>query len=102
MKKDVSLNIEEKALLYHLGKEELVKLVLMGESKGFPVMVDLVNKLIDQEKNIFFGEKAFTAERLYYLHAYSSGGIAKLISLMRVIVGAKKELREREGKKHES
>lgn len=98
MKKDVALNTEEKVLLYNMSREDLGKLVMMEESKGFSVVLDLVNKIIDQEKNIFFGEKAYTAERLYYLHAYSNGGIAKLISLMRIIVGAKKELHARDDK----
>ena len=72
----------------------------VAEHKNFGVFIDIVNLVIDQEKNIFFKKNEIEPAKLAVLHSYSRGGIARLVNLIHIIGGAKKEL-ERRSKKRE-
>ena len=89
------LNYEERLLLSKLTKEQLLYLISIADDKEFIVFTQIINYLIDQEKNIFFGTKEFDKDKLAADHAFSRGGIAKLVMFMHIIAGAKSELGRR-------
>ena len=103
MTKQVKLSNEERQILSKLSNPQLLFLKRVAEDKEFQTLRDIVNVLIDVEKNIFFGENeaSLTSEVLYAKHAYARGGIAKLVTLIRLLVGSSDELsvREEERKK---
>lgn len=95
----MKLNWEERQLLSKLTKEQLLYLISIADDKEFPVFTKIVNYLIDHEKNIFFGSKEFSKDKLATEHAFSRGGIAKLIMFLHIMAGAKSELARRGKKK---
>lgn len=99
--KKLKLSFEEQTILRRLSREQLAFLQELSEHKHFAVLTDVINFLIDQEKNVFFSEREVDPMKLAVLHHFSRGGIAKLVMLVHLIVGAKHELaiREKERKK---
>lgn len=98
MKKPIKLTNEERIILTKLSAAQLEFFSKLREDKDFFVLTDVINSLIDIEKNIFFKEDESKVDPmvLYAQHAYSRGGIAKLIALVHIIVGAEQELQSRE------
>ena len=92
MKKEVKLSIEEKALLRKCSNQTLISLSAIAEGKDLPSLKKVVNYIIDLEKNIFFGEKEENYELLAVRHAFARGGVSKLASFLRIIVGSTHEL----------
>jgi hypothetical protein len=97
----MKLNYEERLLLGKLTKEQLIYLSSLAENKEFDVFRQIVNYLIDQEKNIFFSSKEYDKDKLAADHAFSRGGIAKMVMFLHIIAGSKAELdhRSKETKK---
>ena len=100
--KQVKLTNEERLILQKLTNEQINFLKSIDE-KGLTTLKQIVNTLIDIEKNIFFGTEGskLTPDGLYAKHAYARGGIARLTTLLRIIAGSEHEssLREEERKK---
>lgn len=100
------LNNEERIILQKLSIEQLQFFKKLASDKDFSTLKDVVNVLIDVEKNIFFAtnEAKGTPDTLYAQHAYARGGIGKLTTLLRIIVAAEYEidLRENERLKKQS
>lgn len=98
MKKEIKLSQEERIILRKLSNPQLYFLKRIVLDKDFQTLVDIVNVLIDNEKNIFFKEDETQDEPvvLYAKHAYARGGIARLTTFLRLIVGSEKEIMERE------
>lgn len=94
----MKLNFEERLLLSKLTKEQLLYLISIADDKEFEVFTQIVNYLIDQEKNIFFAEKEYDPVKLAASHAFSRGGIAKIVMFLHIMVGAKSELQRRSDK----
>jgi hypothetical protein len=97
MKKEIALNNEEISLLNSFKHDFLVRLGEIADHKSFNSLIYLANLMIDQEKNIFFTEKEMDKDKLAVTHAYSRGGIAKIMSFLRIIQGAKKKVMQKEG-----
>lgn len=97
MKKEISLNGEEVTLLNSFGHDFLVHLGKIADHPSFDALVSLSNLMIDQEKNIFFTEKEMDKDKLAVAHAYSRGGIAKIMSFLRIVQGAAKKLKKKDG-----
>lgn len=98
MTKQLRLTIEELAMLKKFDNDALQFFAEIKDHKSFPVFVDLVNTLIDMEKNLFFGEdeSRYTETVWQAKHAYARGGIAKLIQFLHIIMGANTELTRRD------
>lgn len=86
------ISAEEKAILTRMTLDQLRFLDELADLKDFHMLIDIVNDLIDHEKNIFFSEREIQPEKLAVLHAFSRGGIAKLAMLIHIIGSAKAEL----------
>jgi len=99
----MKLTGEERALLSKLSKEQLAFLAGIADDKEFSTLQDIVNYLMDHEKNVFFAEKEVDPAALAIDHAFARGGIAKLVMLLHIIGGSKHEIakREEERKKNE-
>lgn len=89
------LSSEEHALLSHIEREHLLFLAELGDNPKFHFLVDIINDLIDHEKNVFFSEREVDPAKIAVLHAYSKGGIAKLIMLIHIIGAARAEFDRR-------
>lgn len=102
--KQVKLTHEERLILQKLSNQQLAFLKEI-EDRGLSTLKDIVNILIDIEKNIFFSvdESKFSQDALYAQHAYARGGIARLTTLLRIIAGSEQEalIRENERKKRQ-
>jgi hypothetical protein len=96
--KPYRLSLEELKLLQHLSNEQLSYFSDIGVSAKFQYFKDLVNYLIDQEKDIFFveDESRFDDSTWKAKHAYARGGIAKLVKLIHIIYGSNGELMRRD------
>jgi hypothetical protein len=101
MKKQIPLNNEERRILAKLTNTQLQFFSKLSQDKDFSTLKDVVNLLIDVEKNIFFAtnESKETPDTLYALHAYSRGGIAKITTLVRIIVASSYEIEARENER---
>lgn len=98
MKKTIRLSNEARIILKKLSTPELTFLKSIKEDKGFSTFSEIVNTLIDLEKNQFFGDNESAYENPVWQarHAYARGGVAKLILLTNIIVAAGSELEARE------
>lgn len=96
--KQVRLTLEAQAVIKKMDNDQLSYLSSIGTSSKFQIFKDLVNLLIDQEKNMFFGddESKYDDSTWRSKHAYARGGIAKLIMLIHIIYGSQAELNRRE------
>lgn len=94
MKKQMRLNNEERIILQKLSNDQLQFFKKLASDKEFTALKEVVNVLIDVEKNIFFAtnESKVTPDTLFAQHAYARGGIGKLTTLLRIIVAAEYEL----------
>lgn len=99
--KQVKLNNEERLILQKLSIEQLQFFKKLASDKNFSSLKEVVNILIDVEKNIFFAtnESKLTPDTLFAQHAYARGGIGKLTTLLRIIVSAEYELEVRENER---
>lgn len=104
MKKPVTLSGEEKAILLKLSNDQLRVLSQFKETAAFIALTDVINMLIDIDKNIFFSlnEGKIEPVALACEHAYVRGGIAKNITLQRIIHGCEYELRRRDKEQEEA
>lgn len=98
MKKQV-LTIEEQRMLQKLNLTQLYFLKRIKNDKDAETFKQIVNMLIDIEKNIFFGENEISRDDLFAKHAYARGGIGKLTTLFRIIQGSEAELDRREAER---
>ncbi len=95
MTKPVALTAEEAKLLSQLPIESLKILVEIKESgRLFVVVSDIVNRVIDIEKNYIFG--LGENQNLQSEHAFSRGKAAFGASFIKLIMGAGSELARRE------
>lgn len=103
MTKQLRLSNEIKMILKGLSAPQLAFLSGIKDDKDFQTFADIVNTLIDIEKNSFFGddESKYESSVWQARHAYSRGGVAKLIMLLHIVMGAQQEMisREQERKK---
>lgn len=81
-----------------LSRDVIIGLVAMADCSGFESTQALVNTMIDFKKNIFFGENETDKDKLFVDHAYARGEVAGMLSILRLCMAAKQELRVREGK----
>ena len=93
--KIVRLSAEERAIVTRLSLEQLQFLTDLGENPKFHLLVEIIDNLIDHEKNIFFSEREIEPGKLAVLHSFSRGGIAKLAMLVHIIGAARVELTSR-------
>lgn len=95
---ELRLSNESRLILSKLDISQLSFLSSIKLNKDFQTFQDVVNLLIDIEKNSFFGDDESKYENPVWQarHAYARGGIAKLIMLLNIIVGAEVEMQRRE------
>ncbi len=93
--KQPRLTFEEDKLVKNMSNDQLRFFMELAKHKDFVVFVDLVNLLIDYEKDYFFGDQEFEPTKLAVDHAFSRGGVAKLTMLLRLIAASEKELLSR-------
>ncbi len=91
----MKLTADERDILTRLTKEQLLFLSSIAGDTNFSVFSQIINFLIDQEKNIFFKNTAYDKEKLAADLAFSRGGVAKITMFYHVIVGSKAELDRR-------
>lgn len=98
MKKPVVLSGEERNVLRQLNNEQLRLLVQLKDRAEFQAIIDLVNLMIDIDKNYFFRENEGAMEpvQLALKHAYRRGASARGIEITRMIQGASSEILQRE------
>lgn len=101
MKKQLRLSHEATMILRGLDTPQLHFLNSLRQDKDFSTFSEIINLLIDTEKNMFFGEdESKYSEGVWQArHAYARGGIAKLIMLTQIIIGSEIELNYREGER---
>lgn len=99
--KKFALTNEERLILHKLSNEQLLFFKKLASDKDFYTLKEVVNILIDIEKNVFFGvnEAKIDPQKLHAQHAYARGGIGKLTNLLRLIVAADHELQYRENER---
>lgn len=96
MKEPLKLSIEEKLLLEKLPLAHLQFFRALSEDKNFPLLKDLVNYLINDEKNFVLGLNTKNPNEALYEIAYARGGIKILRKLVEIILGSKQEIANRE------
>lgn len=98
MNKVVKLSNEELSALMQLDNDQLRALRDLRDTKAFLAMHDLVNVLIDYEKNYLFSinERRMTPTELALKHAYSRGLCGAGAKLLRLITASQGELARRE------
>lgn len=92
---DTRLSVELKAILERLSGKQLDFLASIAQMKTFPEFATIVNLLIDNEKNKFFGENEYDEKRLALDHTYSRGMIGGLIQFGKLIAASQHELEKR-------
>lgn len=98
MTQKIRLSNEERGILERLSSEQIQFLNKIVSDNEFRTLKEIVNLLIDVEKNLFFkiDEAKFEPMTLYADHAYVRGGIAKLTTLLHIIAGSEHEALRRE------
>lgn len=98
MKKTVKTSNEERIILKRLSTEQLSFLSSLRQNQDFSTFLEIIDMVIDLEKNSFFGENESMYENPVWQarHAYARGGVAKLIMITRLIAAAEEELGRRE------
>lgn len=101
MKKVLKLTNEERQILEKLNNTQISFLKKIYRDKDFVTLKDIVNILIDIEKNVFFGTDGskLTRSGLFAKHAYARGGIARLATLLRIMAGSELESERRENER---
>lgn len=93
--KQITLSAEEREVLATLSIEQLEFFSEVSRHKNFPHFLEVINLMINQEKNIFFTKNEINPDKLFALHAFSRGGIAKLVILIHIIGSSSGELSRR-------
>ena len=98
MIKKVTLSVEEWQVLKKLNNEQLRLLTEFKDRKEFQALVDIVNIMIDIDKNYFFSENEGNMKpmELALKHAYLRGANARGIVITRLIASASSEILRRE------
>ena len=98
--KTVPISNEERVILKSLEVEQLQFLSKLKDDVQFQTFKDIVNFLIDLEKDQFFGEdESKYSETVWQAkHAYARGGVGKLIMMLHVIYASGDELNRRQDK----
>ena len=91
----MKLSAEERILLQKLTKDQLIFLSEIAGSEDYTVFIQIVNYLIEQEKNMFFRDTAYDKEKLSADLAFSRGTIAGITKFVHIIGAAKHELSRR-------
>ena len=101
MNNKIKLSIEEQAILHKLNNDQLRFLVEIDENSKKERLVEVLNLLINREKDVFFQENGLKLdpEKLYALHAFSRGSVTAYVTLFHLLKGAKLELVKRNDKK---
>lgn len=88
-------------ILEKLENTQLSFLTKIKHDKEFATFKEIINILIDVEKNSFFGddESKYDNHVWQARHAYARGGIAKLILFMNIMVGSEMEFNRRESER---
>lgn len=97
----LKLSGEEVSILKQLNDKQLAYLSKLSNEKDFYVFKQIINVLINIERDYFFGSNTVDPQKLYDTHNFSRGGIAKLVTLGHLIGGAVVELERRHIKSHE-
>lgn len=97
MNKTLRLTGQERELLERLPLRTLAFFKKIQNDTEFKSFQEVVNHLIDLEKNQFFKEGIeHEPQKLAIDHAYSRGGIAMIIKFLHLIFAASHEIDKRE------
>ena len=95
--KAVKLSIEQQAMLDLATVGQLAFFTDLSRHKDFIELTKFVNRLIDREKNLFFGSNEYDRDKLALDHAFTRGGVGMLVTLVKLIAASPHELEKRKG-----
>jgi len=103
MSDKIKLSIEDQAILHKLNNDQLRFLLELDEHKDNRVFIEIINLLIDREKEISFQKsiRDYNPQKIYGLHAMSQGIVTAYVNFFHLVKGARLELdrRSKESKK---
>ncbi len=93
--KAVKLSMEQQSVLALATISQLKFFAELARHKSFSELTRFVNKIIDREKNLFFGSNEYDRDKLALDHAFTRGGIGMLVTLLKLIAASPHELEKR-------
>lgn len=93
--KDIRISGELREIIEKLTEKQLELFSSIAQDKNFGEFTKLTNFFIDIEKNKFFSVNEYDEKKLVLDHAYSRGGIAMLIRLVKLVGVSQQELERR-------